>query len=280
MSRTVKIDPYRVTIRVNPELAEAALREDCSMEFATWLIARKLDSLCGSGGGKVPRGRLTGALAALFGCSEVTVRRRLADSLGAFWREGRDGTLYLCGVNQVALRLGVEGFDSRPFGVPLWWFGLGLRTVRAMLLGCVAARDGRPVSVEGLAERCGMCERTAQYLLKIMDAGWSREENYRPSEPNEVAGPRRRKGMRVAGQAVPVSLERIPDSFELPFARRSVSRQAKRYRQFRGVDERHMRPRGLAGGTVIYVEEMNDDCIRVVPRKVWNAAPKEQHDER
>lgn len=270
MSRPVRIDPYRQTIRVNPELAEAALLHDRSIELATWLVARKLDALCGDGGGKVPRARLVRVLSLLFECSEQTVRRRIDSGLGIFWREGRPGTLYLCGINQVGAHLGVDQLASKPFMVPLWWFGMGLKTIRALLLGCVAARDGRPVSVAGLAERCGMCERTVQYLMRVLDGCWRREQNFLNVEGDVTDSPRVRRGMRVAGRAVPVTVQRISDSYELPFARRSISRQGRRYRQFLGRDARTMRPRTIAGGSIVYIEEGAGDEIVVQPRKVWS----------
>lgn len=156
-----------VPIEVLPELCEAVVRENWCDQFAAWLIIRKIDHLTSQGGGRVNRLGMIRILCELMGISRRTVQRMVSDGMGTFWRDGRNGFLYLTGIDALCCLLDVENIFSKSITLPLESLCITSTPLKSMLVCLVASKSGRPVSIANLVDRLGISERSLHYYIKM-----------------------------------------------------------------------------------------------------------------
>ena len=156
-----------VPIMILPELCEVVVREGLCDQFAAWMIIRKIDHLTTSGGGRVRKAGMIRLLCDLMGISRRKVQKMVADGKGLFWRDGRNGFLYLMGIDQLCRLLDAENIFSKWMTLPLESLCITSTPLKSMLVCLVASKNDRPVSIANLVDRLGISERSLHYYIEM-----------------------------------------------------------------------------------------------------------------
>ena len=154
------------TIPLHPTVALALLREERVAEGRLWLLLRALDS---EGRGWWARGEITAVLTdpasptAL--CTPRYLRQLLAAGEGLFWRQDKQGKVWLRGQAKVAASLGLRRLNGRAVELPLSVLFQPIGELRAHLYASFHSGRGEeagPISRETLRDLSGVSPRSQQ----------------------------------------------------------------------------------------------------------------------
>lgn len=231
-----RLDLNKVTALVHSEIAEASLRHGLADEYCCWCVLRTLGKRLGGAEGRIDLDDAVHNASLILGLSKRSIQRKLADGERFFWRvRGHD--VYLMSIMKVVQQLELDRVAADRFVVPLSHFSGTNGDRKGLLLSLVASRDpGSPVSVAGLAERCGMSERSVQRLLASQPFS-ERETNYEiVGETRDLAEAKRMVSddpakfiKRVRGTDAIMILRRMPNSYRGKHDRKPLMRERKRF---------------------------------------------------
>lgn len=182
----IDLNLKNTSVFIHSEIAEQSLKKKLGEEYCCWCILRTLVRKFGKGNGRISVETAVQAISEILEMSERSVRRRIKNGERTFWRVG-EKSLYLIGIMKVVVQLDLDCVVADKFVVPLSLFSGGVGERRTLLLSTVASRDtGSPVSVQNLAERCGISPRSVKRLLSP-SMFCEREVNY--EDLGEVSNP-------------------------------------------------------------------------------------------
>lgn len=154
------------TISLHPTLALALLQQGRVAEGRLWLLLRALDS---EGRGWWARGEITAVLAdpasATALCTPRYLRQLLAEGEGLFWRQDKQGQVWLRGQAKVAASLGLRRLNGRAVELPLSVLFQPIGELRAHLYASFHSGRGEeagPISRETLRDLSGVSPRSQQ----------------------------------------------------------------------------------------------------------------------
>ena len=154
--------PRSDTMRVQPSLLTAMLREELAAVGRVWLLCRHLDS-DGRGWLDVEqiRTELTSKESPLRVCGWRRLRQILQEGKGKLWERDDCGRLWLYSTTKAARHLGVERFEGNAVQLPITDLLNTVGRVRATFYATFhAGRDATPISRDRLATVTGVAPRT------------------------------------------------------------------------------------------------------------------------
>ncbi len=170
---TPSVVAERTTIRVQPTLLVAMLREELAAIGRIWLLCRHLDS---QGRGWIAveklRATLTAKFSALRVCGWRRLRQLLQDGAGILWERDDHGRLWLYGTTRVARHLDLDYLQGNCVELPITALLQTIGGVRASFYACFhAGRAALPISRDRLETITGVAARTQRNYDHACDVG-------------------------------------------------------------------------------------------------------------
>jgi len=233
-------------------MCEAAIRMKVCEQFVAWSILRTIDRFLNRGAGSIGRRCAVALLMQTMDLSSKrTVQRMISDGMGLFWRDGKNGLLYLCGIKHICRMMDVDHIRSKWFNIPMNLLFGRPAEVKSLIVCCVAARDGVPVSIANLVERLGISERSLHYHIEANTGpgkNFFKRHNLMMISMEPSARDAARRCHELIGEGVPVEVmewrdgrfavcRRLPNTILSRFQRMDSERIRYRLRMLSGLRE-------------------------------------------
>lgn len=259
-----------IIVKLLPEMCEVAVRMKVCDQFVAWSLLRTIDRILNRGAGKIgKRCAIAILMQTMDFPSKRTVQRMISDGMGLFWRDGKNGTLYLCGIKHICRIMDIDYIRSKWYNIPMNTLFGSPSEVKSLVVCCVAARDGVPVSIANLVERLGISERTLHYYIAANTGpgkNFFKRQNLMVISMEDGAREAARKARELIEEGVPVEImewkdgrfavcRRLPNTILSRFQRTDSERIRYRLRALSGLGEieahERLYSRGKRKGTYI-----------------------------
>lgn len=225
-------------LKIHPDLALAALRDNQDRLYRVWVLARSLDP---QGSSRVEVTVLQAAIEehGLKGLSPGTLRRLLKRGEGTWWERG-GGCLWLHSLYRICEALHVEKLSHSPANIPWPW----IKSLKVFRSACYASMFpsgsfwSNPISRKALEKLTGKTGRTQRNYDKALGEYIEKQDNVAMTGISLKHGTEIPDGyfvdkIVVNGEEVIVLLKRLPNSFRTEFTKAARGMTRKVNQQLR-----------------------------------------------
>jgi len=141
-------------------MIEAAFAVDEIDLFNAWIVLKTLDEKTNDGKGYFNKGEILSLLTYWFKIGKSSAYRVLSDGSDIYWMINSD-RVFMKGIVKICNHLGIHILNKRGMHVNIENLCQNKGENRSYLIGILVAGAETPQSYDNIAERCGICKRTA-----------------------------------------------------------------------------------------------------------------------